>query len=100
MNIINLRKELRRKNESRRMGDRRLVSYEFGSAEWLEHVQKSYAAYPRAERRAVGRRANERRTPDRRQYLEEQRRAERNQAEILLTREELKLIEDLYLSDI
>ena len=45
----------------RRVADRRMVNYEFGSSEWLEHVKKSYAAWPREDRRKTMRRDGERR---------------------------------------
>lgn len=101
MNIVNLRKELRRTSETRRVADRRVVPYQFGTPQWLEHVQQHYVAWPRQDRRAEGRRINDRRMPDRRrEQFSEQRRSQRKFSKILLTREELKLIEDLYLSDL
>ena len=45
----------------RRVAYRRIFTYEFGSPEWLEHVQKSYAAWPREDRRKKIRRDGERR---------------------------------------
>lgn len=101
MNIVNLRKELRRAAETRRMTDRRVAPYQFGSQQWLEHVQQTYAACPHSERRTAGRRSNDRRLPDRRrEQFAEQRRSHRKFSEVLLTREELRLIEDLYLGDV
>lgn len=105
MNIVNLRKGLRRSNETRRVADRRSVPYPFGSPQWLEHIQKNYLAWPKEDRRGKSRRANDRRSPDRRSpdrrqhKLSEQRLSARKYSKILLTREELKLIEDLYLTD-
>jgi hypothetical protein len=101
MNIINLRKGLRRSSETRRINDRRNVPYQFGSPQWLEHVQKTYAAWPKSERRGNSRRSDDRRLPDRRQHqLSEQRMTHRKFSKVLLSREELKLIEDLYLGEV
>lgn len=101
MNIINLRKGLRRSSETRRVNDRRNVHYQFGSPQWLEHVQKTYAAWPKTERRNNSRRNDDRRSPDRRSFQNnEQRMTHRKFSKILLSREELKLIEDLYLGEI
>lgn len=100
MNIINLRKDPRRSVDSRRMADRRVVSYKFGSAEWIDNIKKNYLAWPLEDRRVQDRRAQERRNPDRRQQqASEQARSERKFSRILLTREELQLIEDLYMNE-
>jgi hypothetical protein len=100
MNIINLRKDSRRTIETRRIADRRSVPYEFGSSKWIENIQQNYLAWPIRDRRVESRRANERRNPDRRQQqLSEQRRSEKKYSRIVLTQEELKLIEDLYMND-
>jgi hypothetical protein len=101
MNILNLRKELRRSKDSRRLEDRRKVPYPFGSPEWEEHIKKNYLAWPKTNRREDSRRTNERRSPDRRQQqLAEQSRSLKKYARVLMTAAERKLIEDLYLSDL
>lgn len=101
MNIINLRKNLRRSTVTRRISDRRIVPYEFGSPEWVENIKKNYLAWPKTNRRAVERREDDRRSPDRRDHQASERsRSEQKYSRILLTSEERKLIEDLYLSDI
>ena len=101
MNIINLRKNLRRSTVTRRIADRRVVPYEFGSPEWIENIKKNYLAWPKTNRRTMNRRSDDRRSPDRRsQHSSEQSRSERKYSRILLTSEERKLIEDLYLNDI
>mgnify|MGYP001636545549 CR=1 FL=1 len=100
MNIINLRKGLRRSAETRRVSDILKVPYPFGSPKWVENIQKHYLAWPKEDRRSDSRRSNDRRSPDRRQQrMSEQRMTARKYSKILLSREELKLIEDLYLSD-
>ncbi|MCX7087620.1 MAG: hypothetical protein NTV00_06135 [Methylococcales bacterium] len=101
MNIINLRTDPRRERETRRVTDRRSVPYEFGSPQWVENVQRNYLAWPISDRRLEGRRSDERRSPDRRQrQISEQLRSTKKHSRIVLTREELKLIEDLYMSDV
>ncbi|MEQ1637723.1 MAG: hypothetical protein ABL903_13640 [Methylococcales bacterium] len=100
MNIINLRKDPRRSVESRRIVDRRKVPYEFGSPQWIENIKQNYLAWPIRDRRVEARRNDERRNPDRRhQQLSEQRRSEKKFSRIVLTPEELKLIEDLYMNE-
>ncbi|MGZ8189830.1 MAG: hypothetical protein ACXWTS_01225 [Methylococcaceae bacterium] len=100
MNIIDLRKNLRRSSVTRLIADRRKVSYPFGSPEWLEHIKNNHLDCPKFERRKFERRTNERRSPDRRQELpDEPVRSEKAYSRILLTPAERKLIEDLYFSD-
>lgn len=101
MNLYDFRHNPRRSSMNRRMTDRRETPYPFGSPEWIENAKKNYAALPKSSRREAYRRSNERRAPDRRQQqLSEQRRSEQKYSPILLTQEERKLIEDLYLSDL
>lgn len=103
MNIINLRKNLRRLSKTRRIADRRVIPYEFGTPEWEENIKKNYLVWPKTDRRKQDRRVAERRVPDRRQnHLQtiERSRLERKYARILLTPEERKLIEDIYLRDL
>jgi len=58
-------------------------------------------AWPKTNRRTTDRRADDRRSPDRRTHqVSERKRSEQKYSRILLTSEERKLIEDLYLSDI
>jgi hypothetical protein len=100
MNIINLRKNLRRSKASRRLADRRTIPYAFGTPEWIEHIQINYLAWPKSDRRVSERRINNRRSPDRRTHqATEQTRSGKKYSRILLTSEERKLIEDLYLND-
>ncbi|MFA5982498.1 MAG: hypothetical protein WC782_00630 [Methylococcaceae bacterium] len=93
---------MRRTSNCRRVTDRRSVPYEFGTPEWIEHIQKNYLLWPKINRRInEDRRANDRRAVDRReQQISEQRsRSEKKFSRILLTLEEKRLIEDLYLND-
>lgn len=101
MNLYNLRRTLRRLTATRRVTDRRKILHAFGSQEWIENIKKHYLAWPKSNRRATNRRNKERRALERRtQQLTEQRRSEKKFSMILLTEEERKLIEDLYLSDL
>jgi hypothetical protein len=100
MNIIELRKSLRRSSVSQRITERRKVPYEFGSPEWLEYIKQNHLDRPIYNRRNVDRRNDKRRLPDRRQQLAESVRSEKKYARIFLTPAERKLLEDLYLSDL
>ncbi len=101
MNLYDFRRNPRRTLMIRRMADRRKITCPFGSPEWLNNIKNYYLALPKADRRDVNRRANERRAVERRsQQLSEQRRAEKKYAMILLTKEERKFLEDIYMSDL
>ncbi len=101
MNLYDFRRKSRRSSTTRRMDDRRKIPYPFGSPEWVENIKNHYLAWPKANRRDMSRRSNERRAIERRQQLlSEQRRSEKKYSPVLLTQEERKLIEDLYLSDL
>jgi hypothetical protein len=100
MNIIELRKNLRRSSVTQRITDRRKVPYEFGSPEWLEYIKENHLDLPAFNRRKADRRSDKRRLPDRRQQLAESVHSEKKYARIFLTPAERKLLEDLYLSDL
>jgi len=102
MNIINLRKNLRRSSETRRESDRRNVSFPFGSPQWLENIKNNYLAWPKSNRRANERRAVERRAVDRReqQHISERARLKQSYSRIFLSPEEKKLIEDMYFNKV
>ena len=101
MTPYDFRHNLRRSSTTRRMSDRRKIPYPFGSPEWVENVKNHYLAWPVSNRRGQCRRSDERRAPDRRQQqLSEQRRSEKKHSPIVLTQEERKLIEDLFLDEL
>ena len=101
MYLYDLRRNPRRSSTTRRITDRRKIPYSFGSREWVENIKNHYLAWPKSNRRDETRRNNERRALERReQQLSEQRRSEKKFSMVLLTQEERKLIEDLYLSDL
>jgi len=91
----------RRMATPRRIKDRRTTPFAFGSLEWVENIKSNYLAWPKQDRRESSRRCEERRDHDRRhQQLTENMRSLQKYSTILLTREELKLIEDLYKSEL
>ena len=95
MHIINLRKNVERTDNGRRVSDRRNVSYPFGSLKWIEHVQQNYVACPRNERRQQHRRVDERRL----ETLSEYALSMRKYSSTILSREELRFLEELYFTD-
>ncbi|MGZ5050147.1 MAG: hypothetical protein ACXWF8_09060 [Methylobacter sp.] len=100
MDLYDLRRKLRRIILNRRIEDRRKIPYPFGSQEWIENIKQNYLAWPKTNRRIADRRAGDRRAHDRRQYdISEQQRSEQRFSSILLTDEEKRLIEDLFLND-
>lgn len=101
MNIIDLRKSLRRSSITQRTGDRRKIPYEFGSPEWLDYIINNNLDCPKFNRRKADRRNDKRHLPDRRQQQSaEPIRSKNKYARIFLTPAERKLIEDLYLNDL
>lgn len=59
------RRKSRRQTE-RRSEERRVITYEFGSDEWIEMIQQSYLLWPKQDRRVKDRRENSRRKGGRR----------------------------------
>ena len=103
MNIINLRKNLRRISKSRRTTDRRVCPHQFGTPEWERHIKANYLAWPKEDRRKEERRGRERRLPDRRMnhaHSHERKNLEKSYTRIFLTPEERVLLEDLYLTEL
>ena len=100
MNLYDLRSNSRRICMARRRADRRTTPYSFGSPEWVENVKNNYIAWPKSNRRGSIRRRDERRAPERRhQQLSDQQRSEQKYSRVLLTQEERRLIEDVFMSD-
>lgn len=101
MNLYDYRRKPRRSVMTRRIDDRREIPHPFGSPEWVENIKNHYLAWPISDRRAMSRRSDERRAVERRQLsLSEQSRSEKKYSPVLLTQEERKLIEDLFLCDL
>jgi len=84
----------------RRIADRRHIAFPFDSLAWIENISKHYLAWPKNDRREANRRHDERRVFS--QYppaFTEKSRSEPKYSHILLTREERKMIQDLYLHE-
>ncbi len=60
-------REGKRRECERRLDERRLVHFVFGSVEWQKNIERQYVMWPRTDRRALDRRALERRNISRRQ---------------------------------
>ncbi len=96
MNIIDLRKKLlQSSNHLRICDDRRKISYQFGSAEWLAYLKNNALECPAEDRRKMIRRKE-----DREAFVEtEVADSETNDRRIFLTPGEKRLLQDIYLSD-
>lgn len=99
--INELRNNMRRAHSTRRVADRRVATYAFGSVEeWQANIAANYVYCPNVERRLVNRRGLDRRALERRQLRQAvQNQSVKNYHQLILTREERKLIEDIYLYD-
>jgi hypothetical protein len=101
MNIIDLRKGPRRSSATQRAGERRKVSHEFGSPEWLKYIQENQVDCPLSDRRKAERRTEKRQLSDRReQFAETPVDSVNNYTRIYLTPAEKEILQDLYLDDI
>lgn len=99
MKTNNLRNRARRFLDNRRNDDRRKVTHDFGTEEWIENVKLNYFAWPRHDRRLDDRRSDERRASERRiKHQVESRDFEQHHHNVL-TQEERKMINHLYLND-
>ena len=101
LKINEMRNNTRRSTQTRRIADRRTILDPFGSPEWLANIEANYLYCPKYDRRKFNRRGSERRVFDRRQQqLSEYDSTDKRSHQLILTREERKLIEDLFLSDL
>jgi hypothetical protein len=102
MNIINLRKNVRRAADIRPNGDRRSTSNQPGAEELLEKSQGSETAYPKLNRRKAERRSKDRRKPVSSAQSEAGQITPRGTkyARFMLTRAERNLIQDMFLTDL
>ena len=99
MNITDLRKKCRRSDE-RRMKERRINSFAFGSPQWIESTKKIYAFWPKTDRRNKVRRENERRVISRRQLNLDSQQTGKRSTMSLLSREEKELFMDIFNDDV
>ena len=99
MGARDFRRGKRRKCE-RRLDERRLLHFEFGSVEWQKNIQRQYAMWPRIDRRALDRRTLERRNISRRRYTTGFARSPRSaqplKPEDILSKEERAMLADLF----
>ena len=101
MYIIDLRRGPRRSLINQRVDERRKVTSEFGSPEWLKYIKNNQVDCPSFNRRKAERRTDNRKLPDRReQSVTEPVLSNKKYAHIFLTQAEKKLIEDIYLTDL
>ncbi len=96
MAVNNSRQKTRRKLE-RRVKERRVNPYEFGSVEWREIIQQQYLLWPKEDRRNSERRSLARRQGNRRIKKNGQVRMPRqpNSLSDLLTNEEREMLNEL-----
>lgn len=102
MNIVNLRKNVRRAADTRPNSDRRSDSNPLSAAEMQEKMQKGETPYPRFNRRKAERRSKDRRKPVSAAERDGDQLIPRGTkyARFLLTRGERNLIQDMFLSDL
>jgi hypothetical protein len=101
MNIIDLRKGPRRSSTTQRVDERRKVSHEFGSPEWLEYLQENQVDCPMDDRRKAERRTEKRQLSDRREeFAEMPADSINNYNRIYLTPAEKEILQDLYLDEL
>jgi hypothetical protein len=94
------RQKSRRQSE-RRCEERRVVTYEFGSDEWIEMIQQNYLLWPKQDRRVQDRRKLPRRKASRRLYAGDRPESRKYPKSLsdLLTSEEKQMLNDLIQSD-
>jgi hypothetical protein len=96
MNIIDLRNKLQQSSTERRnSSDRRTVSYQFGSPEWIEQMKNNNLTYITEERRKIIRRIEDRETANESENTD----STTTYRRIFLTQGEKKLLQDIYLTD-
>ena len=100
MSIYRTRTDSRQSSKCRRIADRRLFPYPFGSQAWIDHIKNHYLAWPKDDRRIENRRESERRALElAQQPFFGAAGSKEIYSPILLTQEERMMIQDLYLSD-
>jgi len=99
MAVEGFRQSKRRECE-RRLDERRLVGFLFGSTEWRQNIEKQYLMWPRMDRRSLDRRALERRNISRRQstevFTKRQPIVKKNNARDILTTDEKAMLAGLF----
>ncbi len=100
MYIIDLRKSPRRLFINHQLEERRKITHEFGSSEWLTAINNNKVDYPDINRRKVEKPIDNRHLCDRRESLVTESTLGIKKMSITLTQGEAKLIEDIYLMDL
>jgi len=93
MNVIDLRKKLLQSSTIGRVFDRRKISYQFGSPEWLAFMTDHNLECPTEDRRKMIRREEDKEPPN---ALHE---SELTHKRLTLTAGERRLLQDIYLTD-
>ena len=90
----------KRRECERRLDERRLVHFVFGSVEWQKNIKRQYVMWPRIDRRALDRRTLERRNISRRQSAgginNSSRQAQQLKIGDILSEEERTMLADLF----
>jgi len=88
-------RQSKRRECERRLDERRLVGFLFGSTEWRQNIEKQYLMWPRMDRRAL-----ERRNISRRQstevFTKRQPAVKKNNARDILTTDEKAMLAGLF----
>jgi len=89
-----------RRECERRLDERRLLSFVFGSSEWRQNIEQQYFMWPREDRRALDRRSIERRSIARRQpegaNAKSQPRVKKNKTRDILSTDEKAMLAGLF----
>lgn len=93
MNIIDLRKKLLQSSTTGQVFDRRKISYQFGSPEWLAFMTDNNLDCPAEDRRKIIRREEDREPSN------EVVQSEFTHKRLALTAGERRLLQDIYLTD-
>jgi len=95
-------RQKKRRESERRLKNRRINPYPFGSTEWINLIQQEYLLWPRQDRRSDERRAQPRRQGCRRNTNIGRARpsGHRKTMQGLLTNEEKQMLNELSQSDI
>ncbi len=100
MYIIDLRKSPRRLFITCKLDERRKITHEFGSSEWLATINNNKVDCPDFNRRKVEKLIDNRHLSDRRAPLVTEPDLSKKKTSIFLTQGEARLIEDIYLMDL
>ncbi len=96
-------RQSKRRACERRLDERRLVHFLFGSAKWRQNIEQQYLMWPRIDRRALDRRYEERRHLPRRQVLgsfkDSQRMVKQSNLRDILSHDEKAMLAGLFQSN-